>query len=175
MSFSSGLSFSSFVIAMLVEENETMWCIALFDVAVYEFFQAWKWESRCPAANCKWKLLLKYLMFPFFLGWSLMISHLSQEIFDDFPFFPGDLCRPIHCLSLPRRPSMLVSKGSNTQTIEIACLSMFVQERDLISYDNYTRGRWGFSINTVCGFQGFQSNVSLHFQFPWCVNVLYGL
>ena len=42
MSFSSGLSFSSFVIAMLVEENETILCIALFDVAVFEFFQAWK-------------------------------------------------------------------------------------------------------------------------------------
>ena len=70
-----------------------------------------------------------------------MISFVSQDLFDDFPSFPGDLRRPIHCLGLSRRPSMLVSKGSNTQIIEIACLLMFVQERDLISYDNYTRGR----------------------------------
>ena len=108
--------------------------VALQPTVIRNFYQS-IWGSVCFSGDLWW--------FPLFLRRSPPTNPLSR--------------------SLPKTVDACFQRFKHTDEIDFPCLLMFVQERDLISYDNYTRGRWGFSFNTVSGFQAFQSNVSLYF------------
>ena len=66
-------------------------------------------------------------------------------IFETFViFFSGDLRGSIGGLCLSWRPSLFVSRGFKMQSQAFKMFHFF-QERELSSYDGYTRGRWDWN------------------------------
>ena len=74
-------------------------------------------------------------------------------------FFSGDLRGPIGDLCLSWRPSLFVSRGFKMQS-QAFKMFRFFQERELSSYDGYTRGRWDWN----CEFRDFLFSLQM---FAW--------
>ena len=61
--------------------------------------------------------------------------------------FSGDIRRSIYNLCISWRPAMFVSRGAKIQNENISKSFPLFQERDLSSYDGYTRGRFSFQFS----------------------------
>ena len=68
----------------------------------------------------------------------------SLKLWNFCDFFSGDLRGPIGDLCLSWRPSLFVSRGVRMQSQAFKMFHFF-QERELSSYDGYTRGRWDWN------------------------------